>query len=255
MRYMGDIPGLEATSPIALGERKLNAKSPRSQQYLRYLDERQAYHLASIEQALSRNVEVIFRYKATANGVAVKMSRAEGKLIESLPGVVRVVPDSVEYLHTDRGPTWIGAPGIWDGVNTGGLPGTKGEGIVVGVIDTGVNMDHPSFAATGGDGFTHTNPNGSGIFLGWCDPSNPHFDPSFVCNDKLIGAWDYADAYCAANPQECDEADGPEDTHGHGSHTASTAAGNILTMPAISGVAPHANLITFDTCFGGTCPN
>ena len=60
------------------------------------------------------------------------------------------------------------------------------------------------------------------------------------------------------------ESDGPEDSNGHGSHTASTAAGNVvnaaLTTPAgytylndISGVAPHANIIAYDACVSG-CP-
>ena len=58
---------------------------------------------------------------------------------------------------------------------------------------------------------------------------------------------------------------GPEDTDGHGSHTASTSGGNYLApgtvtlgafpySPAISGVAPHANLIMYDVC-GTSCYN
>ena len=248
-RYGGDIPGLEATNPVVRGESKLDPKSEASRAYLRFLTQRQDEHVLRIEQRLGRVVEPVFRYKGAANGIAVKMTRAEGKLVEKLPGVVRVIPDSVAYLHTDRGPLFIGADQIWDGTATGGLPGTKGEGQIVGIIDSGVNMDHPSFAATGGDGFTHTNPNGSGNFLGWCDPDNPNYDVSYTCNDKLIGAWDYTDLYCANNPGVCSETDGPEDDNGHGSHTASTAAGNALLSPAISGVALHANLITYDACY------
>lgn len=85
-------------------------------------------------------------------------------------------------------------PAIWGGTATGGLPGTKGEGVIIGVLDTGINMDHPSFAKVGGDGFVHTNPFGSGNFKGWCNPANPNYNPAYVCNDKLVGAWDYADA-------------------------------------------------------------
>lgn len=118
-------------------------------------------------------------------------------------------------------------------------------------MDSGINSDHPSFAAVGGDGYQHINPLGSGNFVpgSYCDT----VDPSF-CNDKLIGAWDFTDI------------DGtvPEDDDGHGSHTASTAAGNVVlgaevvspTATAsfdITGVAPHANIIAYDVC-QRTCP-
>ena len=163
-------------------------------------------------------------------------------------------------LDTDVGPQWIGAPGIWNGTATGGLPGTKGEGVIIGVLDTGINMDHPSFADIGGDGFNHTNPFGAGNYKGWCNPAHPNYNPAYVCNDKLVGAWDYADASWG-------ETDGPEDNDGHGSHTASTSGGNYLAAghgdsgrypysPAISGVAPHANIIAYDVCGpDGSCYN
>ncbi|MGH3645831.1 MAG: S8 family serine peptidase [Micromonosporaceae bacterium] len=147
-------------------------------------------------------------------------------------------------ITTDAGPAWIGAPEIWSGAATGDQPGSKGEGVVVGVVDTGVNHDHPSFADVGGDGYDHENPRGQ--FYGLCGPTGAPF-----CNDKLIGVHDFTGT-------------GPQDDNGHGSHTASTSAGNALeaevTAPTttiardISGVAPHANLITYKGCLPtGNC--
>lgn len=259
LHYAGDKAGLEATSPRARGEVKLDAKSPASQAYLRHLDQRQSHYLSRMSSVLGRDIEPVFEYRAAVTGIAVPMSLAEGKLIEEIPGVEIVFPDRVAPLDTDRGPLWIGADQIWDGTATGGLPGTRGEGVIVGIIDSGINMDHPSFAETGGDGYTHTNPNGTGNYLGWCDPLNINYDPGYPCNDKLIGGWDYMDAFCAANPGTCSETDGPEDDNGHGSHTASTTAGNVLLSPALSGVAPHANVIAYDACYTsatgqGLCP-
>ena len=46
---------------------------------------------------------------------------------------------------------------------------TKGEGLIAGILDTGINMDHPSFADIGGDLYDHTNPLGEGVYLGLCD--------------------------------------------------------------------------------------
>ena len=73
-----------------------------------------------------------------------------------------------------------------------------------------------------------------------------------------MGAWDFTDAYCTATGL-CTEDDGPEDDHSHGSLTASAAVGNVTPAYGMSGVAPHAALITYDACytvnvFGGKCP-
>ncbi len=98
----------------------------------------------------------------------------------------------------------------------------------------------------GGDGYDHENPLGDGNFLGVCDPAFEDHQPDFACNDKLIGAYNFA------------APGGPTDADGHGSHTASTAAGNHISAQVmtptttievdISGVAPHANLIAYDVC-------
>lgn len=129
------------------------------------------------------------------------------------------------------------------------LQGTMGEGVIAGIIDTGINFDHASFADIGGDGYNHTNPFGSGNYKGWC-VTNPG-----DCNDKLIGAWNFV------NPGST-----PEDLDGHGSHTSSTVAGNVIqdaefiantttyTFTFVSGVAPHANVIMYKACGASGCP-
>lgn len=134
------------------------------------------------------------------------------------------------------------------------ITGYKGEGIVVGIIDSGINMQHPSFAEVGGDGYEHINPLGQGTFIGFCDPSHPDYHASIVCNNKLIGAWAFADTKGVSNFDT--GAKSPNDEDGHGTHTASTVAGNIIDNPEIngvnftriSGVAPHANIIAYDVC-------
>lgn len=231
--YRGGIAGYEATSIAITGEAKLNAKSAAALAYASYLEGKQAEFISAMEQALGRSVEITHRYKLSYNGMAAKMTAAEAAQVAKLPGVAKVMPDWVEYAQTDYGPQWIGADDIW--------PDTMGEGIVIAVVDTGINADHPSFADIGGDGYDHTNPTGK--FWGWCDPGDPAYDPTVVCNDKLIGQWS-------------GDADPPEDYHMHGSHVSSIAAGNWLDItvqgntttynPTIHGVAPHANLIAFN---------
>src|SRR5690606_21278653 len=98
--------------------------------------------------------------------------------------------------------------------------------------------------------YVHQNPYGSGNFVGVCDPSHPQHEP--ICNDKLIGAWNFHPS--SPNAQDVD---------GHGSHVGSTIAGNkheatfsigsdVYTR-TVQGVAPRANVISYLVCFP-TCP-
>ena len=239
--YAGGVTGLKATSPQATGERSLNVKSEAAQAYMAFLGNKHAQTIAAAEQVLKRPLVVVYQYYTANNGFAAYLTPAEAEVMAKQPGVIFVQRDYEKELHTDTGPVWIGAGGIWDGTTTGSA--TKGEGVIAGVIDTGINPLSPSFADIGGDGYNHTNPWGSGNYVGYC-VANPSF-----CNDKLIGAWGYP----SVNGGD------PTDANGHGSHTASTTAGNVVTSTivsgsgavftrTISGVAPHANVIMYAAC-------
>lgn len=245
--YRGGIPGLEPTSPSVTGARKLDANSPASQAYYNYLVQRQEEFRQFLSERLGRPIEFYSTYQWGLNGVSVRMSPEEAEFVRTLPGVVDVAVNTVKYPLTDHGPNWIGAPSMWGPRNSADCTvdgGGCGEGVIVGIIDTGINHDHRSFADVGDDGYDHTNPWGSGNYKGVCED-----DPS-LCNDKLIGMYDFTGA-------------GAEDDEGHGSHTASTAAGNFLnnvTLEAptinfpglnISGVAPHANIVSYRVCHDG----
>ncbi|MBT8096869.1 MAG: S8 family serine peptidase, partial [Woeseia sp.] len=245
-QYRGDIPGLAATAPEALGANRLDPDSAASQAYLAYVAGLHANLEASIESRLGRNVEVVYRYNAAYNGIAVRMNATEAQQVSTLAGIRRMTRDYTRELLTDNGPRWIGAPSIWgEDPPDGNAPctGNCGEGIVAGIIDTGVNFDHESFADIGGDGYDHSAPAGMLFYKGAC-AAQPVGLPG-VCNDKLIGYYDFTQTT-------------PEDGLGHGSHTASTTGGNVVTATMqgptvllerpISGVAPHANVISYKAC-------
>ncbi|WP_069110503.1 S8 family serine peptidase [Jiangella alba] len=237
-----------------------------AQAYAGHLEEAQAELVTRIDDEIGRAPEVAFTYTYALNGIAVELTKDEALAVAELPGVTSVTVDVERELHTDVGPEWIGAPALWDGSGTPAADdtGTKGEGVVVGVIDTGINPANPSFAdvvpvAEGGDGYDHTNPLGAGTYVGVCDPANPAHIPDWGCNDKLIGAWDFTSV----------DGTNPYDNDGHGSHTASTSAGNQVTATTFSaegtehefsatrtikGVAPHANVIAYDACNATGCP-
>ncbi len=251
--YAGGIEGFAPTHAGTLGEAKLDANSPASQAYMNYLLAQQGQAIAAMNAELGREVKIRYQYKASLNGYAAELSAAEALEVANMPEVRFIEPEGEYELHTDAGPAWMGAPGIWDGSATG-VPGTMGEGVIVGVIDTGIDPWNPSFLDVGSDGYDHTNPWGTGVYVGVCDDdiSNPDYDPSFPCNDKLIGAWGYSGV----------NAGDPRDANGHGSHTASTAAGNfvddaVIETPTdvytanISGVAPHANIVMYAACCDG----
>ncbi|MEA3337421.1 MAG: S8 family serine peptidase [Chloroflexota bacterium] len=251
--YRGGVEGLAATSTAVTGDEKLNSRSSSSEAYIAYLEGQQSQALDRASNVLGRPVEAVYQYVAVANGFTIEMTPAEAAKVAAMPDVLRVTRDREFELQTDAGPAWIQAPGIWDGSMTGGLPATYGEGVIVGVIDTGIDPWNPSFADVGGDGYDHTNPWGDSNYVGVCDPGDPSYDPTFPCNDKLIGAWGYS----SVNGGD------PRDSNGHGSHTSSTAAGNFvmdatLTTPTgswsadISGVAPHANLVMYAACCTGS---
>ncbi|HSN76684.1 MAG TPA: S8 family serine peptidase, partial [Anaerolineae bacterium] len=243
--YTGGIPGLRATSPEATGAPKLDANSPASRAYLSYLEGQQAAAIDSVSALLGRSVDVAFQYLAVLNAFAVTLSPDEAAAVAKLSEVKAVYRDVERELDTDVGPIHIGAPAIWNG-NTGTGAATRGEGVVIGMIDSGINHAHPSFAATDGGGYTHINPYGAGVYKGWC-ATNAGF-----CNAKLIGAYSF-------NPN----GGNPEDADGHGSHTASTAGGNAHTASfnigptpyniPIQGVAPRANIVAYKVC-NPSCP-
>ena len=207
------------------------------------LSESHGKMLTEIERRLGTRVEVRYEYRVALDGMALKLTEEQAELVSEMSGVA-VYENLASEVQTDAGPTWIGAPEIWNGTAITGLPDAKGEGILIGIVDTGIDPDHPSFAEVGPvDGYVHENPFGDGKFLGVCDPNHATFDPDFACNNKLVGAYNFV----------ADTALG--ELFDHGSHVTSIAAGNVVeaTVPGtnlatmISGVAPHANIIAYDT--------
>jgi subtilisin family serine protease len=263
----------EETSGVTLPRsdaNRIDVASPEARSYVASLVQRQEQFLDQVSATLGRELTPIapeFRFQHAFNGMVVDLSADEARQVAAHPDVFLLEPEHEIPLDTDAGPTLIGANTVWNGSNVFGGLATRGEGTVVGIIDSGVNIGSPSFAAVGPvDGYVHTNPLGSGVFLGWCNLSNPNHNPARdICNNKLIGGWDFADAATAGNTA-VSEARGFEDENGHGSHTASTAAGNVRqgvsfggVLRDISGVAPHANIIIYDACHttstGGSCFN
>lgn len=269
--YEGGRPGLKSV-PRDPATGLMKVDSPEAKVYQKHLEAEQSKFLGSAAAILGRKVAPItpaFQFQHAFNGMVLALTDAEAARIARHPSVAIVEPYHEYELTTDAGPEWIRAPQVWAGQPP--LAPNRGEGVVVGILDSGVNLGSPSFAETDLDGYRHVNPLGAGRFLGWCNPQNANHNPQRDrCNAKLIGGWDFVDFVIdPSNPgfvQGAFEATGFEDENGHGSHVAATAAGNRRTATVngrevtISGVAPRANIVAYDVCYTnaagqGLCPN
>lgn len=258
--YRGELA--EYAPPPRNAEGRLELDSAAANAYLDFLQTRHEQVLQDAQTLLGRQVESVYSLKHAFNGMVLRISNTEAVELKSA-GLISFIEPYKEYqLATDIGPELIGSPGVWDGTAPGLTASTRGEGVVVGIIDSGINQNHPSFSATDSDGYTHTNPLGSGNFIGWCNSGVGTVTDT--CNDKLIGGWDFVSPFV---PDDGTEIPGMEDENGHGSHTAGTTAGNVMESnfgdganPMVSGVAPRANIVVYDACYTsaagqGLCPN
>ncbi len=161
-----------------------------------------------------------------------------------------VLPPTTPAPDADAS-TFIGADKAW--ASLGGRD-KAGAGVIVGVIDTGIWPEHPMLADNG-----IPNP-GPAPATGWkCQFGDGTVGAAFTCNDKLAGAYVFLDTYRAnagqpGAPEYCTAAScSARDSEGHGTHTATTAAGDYVTSAPIfgvdrgpaSGIAPGASVIAY----------
>jgi hypothetical protein len=287
--YNGELGSIPAPPRKGEGRGRVDVSSPAAKAYVNHLRGRQADKVKGMGKALGRQVEPSHSMQHAFNGVIVQLTLEEADALREQPGVVLIEPYHEYELGTDTGPNHIGAPAVWS--NGTGLPpgltagssipggrgakssvrgnapaqrGARGEGVVFGIVDSGVNFGSPSFAEVDLDGYRHKNPLGEGNYLGTCAPGG--IDEG-RCNAKLIGGYDYICTLTTiCQDPTLREFPGFSDENGHGSHVASTAAGNrrLATFRGndveIAGVAPRGNIIAYDACYTnaagqGLCPN
>ena len=223
---------------------RLDVQAAKSQAYVHQLDQNYQQFREQVRVLLGRDLKPVYRYRNALNGFAVNITLEEADQIAVMPGVKLVRRDEIHKLETDAGPAWIGADAIWNGLS--GMPEARGEGVIVAVIDSGINWKHDAFKDLGEGGVSsahdHHNPLGPGIYLGLCDLEE------VLCNDKLIGVYDFVTDL--ESTESVEQSSDGFDYDGHGSHVASIAVGNTSTalfsfgLTTLSGVAPHDSLIT-----------
>ena len=240
----------------ANGRTRLDVQSAAAKSYVDYLRSRQDQHIADIATNIGRIPVNVYSMQHALSAAILMLSPAEAQRIVHTPGIAAVEPDRQLELASDLGPGFTGAMSVWWGTQVGQdsifandffHDGYEGDGVVVGVIDGGYNSMSPSFQATDAFGYTIANPLGHGAFLGQCHVAGISRGG---CNDKVIGVYDEV-GLSAYLPNWVYSV---EDEQGHGSHTASTAAGSRRTATIdgystlLAGVAPHANLVIYRAC-------
>lgn len=242
--YEGGIKKYAATKP-GKGQ-KINPNSAHVRKYRQYLT---GSHDQLMKAAGLKSSAKLHSYSVALNGFAARMSHQQAIKIARMAGVSQVLPDVLRQKATENSPSFLGldAPaGPW-------LRGLDGEGVVVGVIDNGIWPEHASFAD---DGSYSASPVVLDDSRPNCEFGNTAHNPNdapFTCNNKLLGARQMMDTYRFFIGADPDEFDSARDDDGHGTHTASTAAGNA-GVPAsvlgvergiISGIAPRARVIAY----------
>ncbi|KAF2312537.1 hypothetical protein GH714_035000 [Hevea brasiliensis] len=169
-----------------------------------------------------------------------------------MPGVVSVFPNLKRRLHTTHSWDFMGLVGE----ETMEIPGhsTKNQvNIIIGFIDTGIWPESPSFT-------DDDMPPVPARWKGQCQ-SGEAFNASY-CNRKVVGARYYMSGYEAEEDStEIKSFRSPRDSSGHGSHTASIAAGRYVSNMNYKGLAtggarggaPMARIAVYKTCWDSGC--
>ena len=159
--------------------------------------------MARIEQAQQRimkpladaQASIIYRAQKAFNGIAIKVDASKLEEIKKLPGVKSIHPIVSKYPTNATSVPFINAPQVWDaaGLNV------HGEGIKIGIIDTGIDYTHTDFGGNASSTFPTA---------------------------KVVGGFDFVgNAYNGiSNDTPVPDPD-PRDCFGHGTHVSGTAAG------------------------------
>jgi subtilisin family serine protease len=208
---------------VAQGETTLSGRSFTSSMETKavtQVEEQQQSFVHSLTQKKIKH-EVLDNYAYALNGVALEVKGNQlGQLLQ-IPGVVSVYPDLEVTLAPDTGEVnphmkdtapFIGAPEVWD-------LGYKGKGVKVGVIDTGIDYDHPNLR----DAYKG----------GW----------DFVDNDNDPYEATYEEWKASGQP-EFDDRNSSYYTS-HGTHVSGTVAAREAGDYGIVGIAPEADIYAY----------
>ncbi|KAM7258321.1 hypothetical protein ACFE04_014062 [Oxalis oulophora] len=206
----------------------------------------------------SSSSSLLYTYNEAFHGFSASLDPSELQTLRQNPAVIGAYEDTIYTLHTTRSPEFLGLTtnfGLRVGHETVDLDQASHD-VVVGVLDTGVWPESRSFDDTG-------MPDIPAKWRGECE-SGTDFNPK-ACNKKLIGARSFSKGFRMASGdgfiKKSTEVVSPRDTDGHGTHTASTAAGASVGNASLlgyasgtaRGMASYARVATYKVCWDSGC--
>jgi subtilisin family serine protease len=224
------------------------------------------------------SAQEIYSYRYGLNGFAARMSVAQAQKLEHDPEVLKVWEDEIRPLATNHSPAFLGLFDSEDGLRS--VEGLDGDGVFIGVIDSGIAPEHPALQDTReadkprlcSGSWAEVTLLGKWLCRSYTRlPDVPVFDEpedwngaciagerfeTTDCNNKLIGARWFIDGALETGAIDDDEIRSPRDADGHGTHTATTAAGNRTSASIfgtligdVEGLAPKARIAAYKACW------
>src|SRR5438067_3927002 len=176
--------------------------------------------------------KILAQFQSALNGIKVQIAVSKLSQLSSLSGVTALLPVHNDVPDNATSVPYIGAPTVWDAPTN-----YRGEGIKVGVIDTGTDYTHANFGGPGTPADYTTS------HAAETAPANPAYfglsAPKVKGGFYLVGD-NYNANLPATDPNSVPHPDpNPLDCNGHGSHVAGTAAGFGVTSAGATYMGPY----------------
>lgn len=194
--------------------------------------QREADQAALRSQITAAGGTILAQFQSALNGIKVQIAASNVGKLAALPGVKGILPVHEVVRENATSVPYIGAPSVWD---PGPLPNLRGEGIKVGIIDTGIDYTHANFGGPGtvadfvAADLADTLPANPLLF----GPLAPRVKGGFdLVGDNYNASGSGSQLIPAPDPN-------PLDCNGHGSHVAGTAAGSGVTAAGATYAGPY----------------
>ncbi|XP_009616743.1 subtilisin-like protease SBT1.2 [Nicotiana tomentosiformis] len=215
------------------------------------------WHLSFLAKAISSGEDsssrLLYSYHSAMEGFAAQLTEAELESLRKYNDVLSIRAERRLEVQTTYSYKFLGLSATREGA---WLKSGFGRGAIIGVLDTGVWPESPSFD-------DHGMPPVPQKWRGICQGGQDFNSSS--CNRKIIGARFFSKGHRVASmtwsPDLVEEYVSPRDSHGHGTHTASTAGGAAVPMAGVlrngageaRGMAPGAHIAIYKVCWFSGC--